>query len=40
MLKQRGIVPVWETPEAARTFAQNYASTAADLLAALGLAKA
>jgi tripartite-type tricarboxylate transporter receptor subunit TctC len=39
MLKQRGIVPVWETPEAARTFAQNYASTAADLLAALGLAK-
>jgi tripartite-type tricarboxylate transporter receptor subunit TctC len=40
MLKQRGIIPVWETPEAAGSFAQNYAATAADLLKALGLAKA
>ncbi|MBO1073490.1 Bug family tripartite tricarboxylate transporter substrate binding protein [Roseomonas marmotae] len=39
MLKQRGIVPVWETPQAAEAFARNYATTAADLLGALGLAK-
>lgn len=39
MLKQRGIVPVWETPQAASTFARNYAATAADLLGALGLSK-
>jgi tripartite-type tricarboxylate transporter receptor subunit TctC len=39
LLKQRGIVPVWETPEAASTFARNYAATAADLLRDLGLAK-
>jgi tripartite-type tricarboxylate transporter receptor subunit TctC len=40
MLQQRGIIPVWETPEAAGSFARNYAATAADLLRALGLAKA
>lgn len=39
-LKQRGIVPVWETPQAADGFARGYARTAAELLGALGLAKA
>lgn len=40
MLAQRGIVPMWETPEAAGRFARAYATTAAELLRALGLAKA
>ncbi|WP_159998091.1 tripartite tricarboxylate transporter substrate binding protein [Roseomonas sp. 18066] len=40
LLAQRGIVPVWETPDAAGRFARDYAVTAAELLRALGLAKA
>jgi tripartite-type tricarboxylate transporter receptor subunit TctC len=39
MLKQRGIVPIWESPEAADRFARGYAATSAELLGALGLAK-
>lgn len=38
-LRQRGIVPVWESAEAADGFARDYARTAADLLGALGLAR-
>nr|WP_277819431.1 tripartite tricarboxylate transporter substrate binding protein [Pseudoroseomonas vastitatis] len=40
MLAQRGIVAMWETPEEADRFARDYATTAAELLRALGLAKA
>ncbi|MFC3127372.1 tripartite tricarboxylate transporter substrate binding protein [Pseudoroseomonas globiformis] len=40
LLAQRGIVPVWETPEEAGRFAREYATTASDLLRALGIAKA
>jgi tripartite-type tricarboxylate transporter receptor subunit TctC len=39
MLKQRGITPVWETPEEFRAFATKFADTAAELLTDLGLAK-
>ena len=40
MLAQRGIVPIWETPDEAGRFVRGYATTATELLRALGLAKA
>jgi tripartite-type tricarboxylate transporter receptor subunit TctC len=40
LLAQRGIVPMWESPAEADRFARGYATTAVELLRALGLAKA
>lgn len=38
-LKDRGITPKWETPEAFKAFADNYTQTSIGLLKDLGLAK-
>lgn len=38
-LKNRGITPVWETPEEFKAFATKFSTTAAELLTDLGLAK-
>lgn len=38
-LKQRGITPVWESPEEFRAFAAKFHDTASELLTDLGLAK-
>jgi tripartite-type tricarboxylate transporter receptor subunit TctC len=38
-MKERGITPVWESPEEARAFAAKFSATAGELLKELGLAK-
>jgi tripartite-type tricarboxylate transporter receptor subunit TctC len=38
-MKERGITPVWESPEEARAYAAKFAATAGELLKELGLAK-
>ena len=39
LMKERGITPVWESPEEARAFTARFSATAGELLKELGLAK-
>jgi len=39
LMRARGIVPIWETPESFKAFAASYAQTASSLLGELGLVR-